>query len=983
MKLMSDPLIHPVGQPGPRFPTGTVTFLFTDIEGSTKLSQEYPEAMPALLKRHDEILTQSIEAHDGHIFRNVGDSFCAAFSSAVSAVNAALRAQGLLQHEAWAPAPVKVRMGIHTGAVQLSSGNEYSGYTTLALCQRVMAAGYGGQVLLSSVSRELVRDSLPEESNLLDLGERRLKDMLRPEHLYQLIAPGLQTTFPALKTLDSFPNNLPAQLTSFIGREKEISDVKRELSDHRLITLTGSGGTGKTRLSLQVASELLDQFPHGIWFVELAPLSDLELIPQAVLSTIGLNEQAGKPAMDLLVEYLRDRRSLIVLDNCEHLIDASAKVAHALLKAAPELKILASSREALGVRGELSYPVPSLSSPDIKKLPQVEKLSQYEAVRLFIDRASLVLPNFVVDKDNAPFIAQICYRLDGIPLAIELAAARVKMLSVEQISNRLDDRFRLLTGGARTALPRQQTLRALIDWSYDILSEDERLLLCRFSVFSGGWSIEAAEEICAGDNIDSYDVLELLTQLVNKSLVFVTERPETDLKPLSSQGDLRYRLLETIKQYGREKLMEAGEAETIRARHFEYYLKMARQLLSEFFGPKELVWMVWLDEEWDNIRAAVEWSLESRPDAGLEMVNCLGYLSLDNLNNMTDMLNWLWELLANPANSARTAARALGLLHWSWYANANYERYSTQVQAMNEESVSIYEELGDKNGLAHAYVGMALTSPTVEVGKAYFGKGITLLRETNDRVWIAYALRYFGWMLETEDYASKLAALEESLAIYRKLGFTSGIIEALKQLGALAIREGNFELAHLRLDEGLSILQANSYILGNSITMSYDLGDLAYYEGDDELAKIFYENCLAWASQKCLPHSAAWANARLGYLYKRLGENEKARVYYREALKPNLSGNSMEGVSFILEGLASLAVSEGQCGKALKLFSWSTGLREWRGEFRAPVEQTAVDRDLAAIRSLLSDDEFYNFYGEGSRMSMHQALALALEERDG
>ena len=610
----------------------------------------------------------------------------------------------------------------------------------------------------------------------------------------------------------------------------------------------------------------------------------------------------------------------------------------------------------------------------------IEKLSQYEAVRLFIDRASLVSPNFIVNKDNAPFIAQICYRLDGIPLAIELAAARVKMLNVEQISNRLDDRFRLLTGGARTALPRQQTLRALIDWSYDILSANERLLLCRLSVFSGGWSIEAAEEICAGDGIDSYDVLDLLTQLVNKSLVVVTEKPETNLKPLSSRGDLRYRLLETIKQYGRERLMEAGEGEKIRDRHFDYYLQMAKRLVPEYFGPKELIWMVWLDEEWDNLRTAVEWSLETRPDAGLEMVNCLGYLSLANLNNMTDMLNWLWELLAHPANSARTATRALGLLHWSWYANANYERYSVRVQAMNEGSISIYEELGDKNGLARAYVGMALAASTAEAGKAFFRKGITLLRETNDKVWIASALRYFGWMLETQDYVRKLDSLEESLAIYRELGFISGIIESLKQLGALAIREGNFELAHLRLDEGLSILQANSYILGNSITMSYDLGDLAYYEGDYDLAKIFYENSLFWASQKCLPHSAAWANARLGYLYKQLGEKVKARLYYREALTPNLRGNSMQGVSFILEGLASLAVAEGQCEKAVKLFSWSTSLRERRGEFRPPVEQTSVDRDLAAIQSLLSDDEFYNFLGEGSRMTLDQAIALALEE---
>ena len=320
------------------------------------MSQQYPEAMPALLARHDEILTHIIEAHAGHIFQQAGDLFTAAFSSAVDAVNAATDTQQALHDEPWSPAPIKVRMGIHTGTVQLSSEGGYTGYTTLALCQRIMSVGHGGQVLLSSTTRELTRDSLPVESELFDLGERRLKDMLRPEHLYQLSMAGLPAAFPPLKTLDSFPNNLPTQLTSFIGREREIAEVKEELSGHRLVTLTGSGGTGKTRLSLQVAAELLDQFPHGIWFVELAPLSDPELIPQTILSAIGLNEQAGKLAIELLKEYLCDRKSLIVLDNCEHLIDASAMVTDSLLNAAPELKILASSREALGLRGNCRIP---------------------------------------------------------------------------------------------------------------------------------------------------------------------------------------------------------------------------------------------------------------------------------------------------------------------------------------------------------------------------------------------------------------------------------------------------------------------------------------------------------------------------------------------------------------------------------------------------------------------------------------------------
>jgi tetratricopeptide (TPR) repeat protein len=580
-----------------------------------------------------------------------------------------------------------------------------------------------------------------------------------------------------------------------------------------------------------------------------------------------------------------------------------------------------------------------------------------------------------VDKQNAPFIAQICHRLDGIPLAIELGAARVKVMSVEQISRRLDDRFRLLTGGARTALPRQQTLRALIDWSYDILSEDERLLLRRLSVFAGSWTLEAVEEVCAGDRIESYEVMDLLTQLVNKSLVVVIEKS----RPLPSPGSVRYRMLETIRQYAREKLQEAGEGDKARACHFDYYLRTVKQALSEFFGPRELVWLVWLDHEWDNLRTAVEWSFEMRPETGLELVNHLGFLFLDNMDNLSDMHHWLMQFLTHPVNSARTCNRARGLLHWAWFANANYE-FSARVQSMIEEAISIYKEVDDRNGLAHGYLTAALAADNLEAGLTNFEKALTLLHETSDKIWTGFALLYFGWLIETQDYARKLASLEESLAIYRELGFISGTIEALKQLGALAIREGNFELAHLRLDEGLAILQEHASILGSSITMSYDLGDLAYHEGNYELAKIYYESCLTWASQKCLPLPAAWASARLGYLYTRLEDGETARRYYRDALVPYIKGNTRVGVLFTVDGMASLVVAERQWEKAIRLFSWVSKLREDYGELRPPVEQVSVDRELTTLRSHLNGAEFDRFAAEGCLMTMDQAIALALDE---
>jgi predicted ATPase len=372
-----------------------------------------------------------------------------------------------------------------------------------------------------------------------------------------------QSTASVVSISPKSRNNLPTNLSKFIGREKEIAEVKGALSEYRLVTLTGSGGVGKTRLSLQVAAELLDQFPNGTWFVELAPITDPDLIPQVILTAADMQTQQGRSALDSLMDFLREKTSLLVLDNCEHLIEACARLADTLLNAAPNLKILASSREALGVKGEQAWHVPSLSIPDLKHLPAIEGLSQYEAVRLFIDRAVLAQPHFAVTDENANAVAQICSRLDGIPLAIELAAARVKVLKAEQIAERLNDRFRLLTGGSRTALPRQQTLRALIDWSYDLLSENEKLLLRRLAVFMGGCTLEAAEQVCNDGHIHAEDVLDLLIHLVDKSLVVVDENP----------AQLRYRMLETVRQYAREKLLESGEGEKFHTQHIAYFLK--------------------------------------------------------------------------------------------------------------------------------------------------------------------------------------------------------------------------------------------------------------------------------------------------------------------------------------------------------------------------------------------------------------------------
>ncbi len=474
----------------------TLTFLFTDIEGSTRLWDSQPGAMAPALARHDALLRQSIEAQGGRVFKTVGDAFCAAFEAASGATKAALEAQLALGREDWGTlGGLRVRMALHTGEAELREGDYFG--PPLNRVARLLATAHGGQTVMSQTTYDLVRDQPPAGANLQDLGEHRLKDLERPERVYGLLHPDLLGDFPPLRSLSGLPNNLPQQVTSFVGRERETPEVERLLRASRLLTLTGAGGTGKTRLSLQVAANILEEHPDGAWFVEFAPVSDPDLVPQTVAAALGVREEPGKPITDTLHGYLKDKRLLLVFDNCEHLLDAVARLANAVLRGCPDVRILATSREAMGIGGEQAYRVPSLASPDPKGSYTPESLGQFDAVRLFIDRALLAQSSFAVTNENAPAVAQLCHRLDGIPLAIELAAARVRAMPVEKIAERLDDRFRLLTGGSRTALPRQQTLRAMIDWSYDLLSEKEKTLLRRLSVFAGGWTLEAAEAVCA------------------------------------------------------------------------------------------------------------------------------------------------------------------------------------------------------------------------------------------------------------------------------------------------------------------------------------------------------------------------------------------------------------------------------------------------------------------------------------------------------
>lgn len=589
------------------FLSGTVTFLFTDIEGSTQLLHRLGEGYARVLAEQREILRVAFEKFNGREMDTQGDAFFVAFARASDAVNAVAESQRALASHPWIDGvTVRVRMALHTGEPIIGA----TGYIGMDVhrAARICSAGHGGQVLLSQTTSDLVQDHLPYDVSLRDLGEHRLKDLQRPEHIFQLVISGLPSEFPSLKSLDALPNNLPIQLTSFIGREKELREIKSRFATTRLLTLTGVGGTGKTRLALQVGADVLDDFHDGVWLIELAPISDAEFVPQAIATALNLREQPGRAVVDLLKDSLARKNSLLIPDNCEHLIEACAQISDTLLRAAPQLKILATSREALGIAGESTFPVPSLDLPQASQTSP-ESLSQYEAVRLFIERAVAVQPNFHVTNQNAPAVAQICFRLDGIPLALELAAARVRGMSVEQIASRLDDRFRLLTGGSRTALPRQRTLQAAIDWSYKLLSEQERVLLQRLSVFVGGWSLEAAEFICSGAGLDSSEILDLLLRLVDKSLVVAQ----------ASEINSRYHWLETIRQYAQEKLVEAGETEFIRDQHLEFFSEFVARLEPRIRSAELPIALAELEADYDNVRAAIQWALNKNVQKGMRM----------------------------------------------------------------------------------------------------------------------------------------------------------------------------------------------------------------------------------------------------------------------------------------------------------------------------------------------------------------------------
>jgi predicted ATPase/class 3 adenylate cyclase len=802
-------------------PTGTITFLFSDIEGSSKKWEQHPDAMRVALAAHDRMLRSAFEAQGGYVFKTVGDAFCVAFDTAHEALTGALNAQRALHNATWEGIEqLKVRMALHTGAAEHRDGDYFG--QTLNRVARILASAHGGQVLFSLPTEELVRDSLPPGVQLRALGEHRLRDLARPEQLFQLVTQDLPSQFPALRSLESVPNNLPVQLTSFIGRERELGEVKRLLASSRLLTLTGSGGTGKTRLSLQVGAELLDQFHDGVWFVEFGMIEDGALVAETVAAALDLRQEPERSLVATLGGFCRNRSILLILDNCEHVVAACARLAETLLRSCPQLRILASSREPLGIAGENAWPLPPLSLPnhwrDIADGPDaLERLMEYEAVRLFVDRASLARPGFHAKNENIAIITQICWRLDGIALAIELAAARIRVLTLQQIVERLDDRFHLLTTGSRTAVPRQQTLRSLIDWSHDLLSEPERVLLRRLSVFARGRTLESIEAVCSGGELETWQIVDLVTQLVDKSLIYVEKGPFKDA---------RYYMLESIWDYANEKLVAAGEADTYRVRHLDYFSTYAEKISPQLRGPQQKEWLERAELEEVNFRFGIETSLEVPGELlkGLRLMTALQrYVEVRGL--FKDARTMYTKVLEHPDAAARDAVRARGLAAAGRLAWLDDDMPATQ--ALHTEAMEIYRELGDNRGVAQALADLgfhALDARDLPRAKELLEQASALAAPLGDSRLTSHINHIQGVMAAGEgNFSRAYERAQESLAIYQQIGDTWLCIIVDWNVGVNAAALGNYADSRTHLSRCLK----TGLELGNRWGISYPLEALA------------------------------------------------------------------------------------------------------------------------------------------------------------
>jgi predicted ATPase/class 3 adenylate cyclase len=915
-------------------PTGTLTFLFTDIEGSTRLWEHDAPAMQAALARHDKLLKLAIEERGGYVFKTVGDAFCAVFPTASDALEAALEIQRRLLSSEWEQSePLRVRMALHTGAAEERDGDYFG--PPVNRVARLLSAGHGGQVLLSLPTQELVRDQLPAGTSLMDLGERRLKDLFRPERIFQLLAPELPSEFPPLRTLDAYRNNLPLQPTPLIGREKEVSEVRDLLSAEatRLLTLTGPGGIGKTRLALQAAADLLEEFPDGAFFAPLATLTDSELLLPAVAEALGVRETAEQPLGENLKDYLSERRLLLVLDNFEQVLGAAPAVTE-LVAGAPGLKVLATSRAPLGLYGEHEYAVPPLSVPDVKHLPDLKSLSQYEAVRLFIERAKAAKVDFEVTDESAPAVAEICVRLDGLPLAIELAAARIKMLPPKAMLQRLGNRLKLLTGGARDLPERQRTLRATIEWSFALLDEGEQVLFARLAVFSGGRTLEDIEAICDAEGDLPVETFDGISSLVDKSLLRQKEGPN---------GEPRFVMLETVHEYAREKLRQSGEAEEIKRVHAQYFLILAEEAYPQLKGANQLEWLERLEVEHDNMRAALTWALERQEtDVAIRLGGAL-WLFWFVRGYHSEGIRWLEEALAIDGHVS-PESRAMALVGAGALA---FEQGALDLaQEAFEEGLELlaHEEASEAKLWLLSYLG-SLAWEREELGQArvFFEEQLALSPEMSDPWWLAHSLSVLALVPHSlGDYERATELYEESIDLFREQGAKHSLAYCLNDLAMVVYSQGDLGRAAQLTEEGIA-LQRELGARGDVALGLCNLGWIALLQYDPGWAAELYRESL----------SLAWD----------IGMNPT--------------------VQSALEGFACVAREERDAERAALLWGAAQALHETKGIPRDTDFLEEADARISAVRSGMGEEAWEEAWRKGRAMTLVEAVSYALEEAAG
>jgi predicted ATPase/class 3 adenylate cyclase len=912
-------------------PTGTVTLLFSDIEGSTRLLQQLGDRYIEVLAEHRRLLRASFARFNGREVDTEGDAFFIAFDKASEAVAAAVAAQSALAAHPWPDGEVvRVRMGIHTGE-PIVVGQGYAGLD-VHRAARICSAAHGGQVLVSQPTRVLLGGDLPSGVGLRDLGEHRLKDLPGAQRLFQLVMPGLPADFPALRTVGSRPTVLPAQLTSFVGRQREVAAIRGLLGRPgvRLLTLSGPGGTGKTRLAVQVAAELAGTFPDGVCFVGLAPLSDPELVLPTIAQALGIRGAAGQALLHTLAEQVGDRRQLLVVDNFEQVL-AAAPVVVDLLVACPQLAVLVTSRAALQVSGEHAYPVPPLSLPNHTHAAVPDDVTSSEAVRLFVERAQAVNPDFAVTDANAPVLAEICRRLDGLPLAIELAAARSRLLPPQALLARLESRLQLLKGGSRDLPTRQQTLRATIDWSYALLEADQQILLARLAIFAGGCTLDAAEVVCDLDG--DLDVLGGLDALVNKNLL----QPRDGI-----EGERRVVLLETMREYALERLTERDETETIARRHADYFLGLAEQAEPELLGPRQGIWYERLEADLDNFRAALAWSLaHEQAEATARLAATLMPLWWSR-GHGSEGLRWLDAALERrgsltpPALAKTLFAKATLLLEIG-------ARHG-QADRLLEESLALFQQLKDTTWTVRAIsaLGWAMKrAGQLDRGLALQEQAVALGRQQADRWSLALALNNLGFsLLRAGDHLRARAVLEEALALWQTAGEPEGTAFTLDGLALLALLEGDHARASSLLQEALALVRKIGNVSASAQFLA-DFGIVALYQRDDRLAATRFKEALGFASQ--------------------------------------LEADLLTGQC--LWGMAAVAASSGQPGRAIRLWGAAAALG-YAMHLHSGAIRLLEDRLLARTRETLGRDAFQVEWATGQTMRREDAIAYALANDD-